>query len=159
MRYRGYQIDQNWQGNSGRRQPDTFTFVHPDYDGPEDNRYGHAPDLKQAHELIDELVREDLRDKLSDSVPPAIADFAIEVCLRFGINGSSDPMYVANIAALEFNEGNGQGVFVHGVGNKHGDPCTMLYERLMVSYSSCITDGQLFGELIQTLVKDLAGVA
>lgn len=155
LTYRGYCISQKWE--TAPPQPDQFEFVHPDYDGPPDRRCGCGVNLKDVCEKIDELVREEITKRLADDVPADIAAFAVEFCLVYEISGTSDPMYVANIAALEMNRGDGHGWFLAGTGNTSADPALTLYDRLRRSYAVCIARSgarvELLGELVGELTR------
>ncbi len=44
-------------------------------------------------------------------VPVDIRRVSERICMSYGINGTSDPMYIANIIALELGRGDGKGNF------------------------------------------------
>lgn len=52
-KYKGYNIAAT---NAGGTFLFSHEFFHDDYDGPEDNRLGHAKSLQSAKDQIDELI-------------------------------------------------------------------------------------------------------
>jgi len=50
VHYRGYKLEPC---------PIGIEFCHEDYDGSEDRRIGHEPNLEEAMEMIDELIEDD----------------------------------------------------------------------------------------------------
>lgn len=44
-------------------------------------------------------------------LPDEVRACSEEICTTYGINGISDPMYIANIVGLELGFGDGQGSF------------------------------------------------
>ena len=47
--YRGFNIDAAYIG---------WQWVHPEYDGPEDRRCGHARTIAECHQDIDDFLEE-----------------------------------------------------------------------------------------------------
>lgn len=88
--------------------------------------------------------------------PPDLRAFSTFLCRQHGIRGLCDPMYIANVTALEMGRGDGQGVFY-----AHAEPSMLdrqesfrddarrLAERLCFSYSSTILPGRNEGERVR----------
>lgn len=80
--------------------------------------------------------------EFTENVPADIKAFATWFVTYYGINGICDPMYVANITALELNRGDGKSKFGRGLGNA-GDRegrVQRLTNRLRESYGVSITE-------------------
>ena len=58
VKYRGYEITEEWVSKPERRATD-FSWVHEGFDGPGDDRYGHAASVEACKEAIDEKIAED----------------------------------------------------------------------------------------------------
>ena len=54
--YRGYTITRKWRSTGDHAQPDEFTFIHPDYDGPPNPNCGFGTTNKECRNWIDELL-------------------------------------------------------------------------------------------------------
>lgn len=62
VQYRGVTIRRKWGtgvASRERPQPDEFEFVHRDYDGPEDRRFGWERTLEACLARIDEIMPKD----------------------------------------------------------------------------------------------------
>ena len=49
-----------------------------------------------------------------ENVPEDIKRLSIRLCRSYNIGGICDPMYIANVTALELGRGDGQGMFYNG---------------------------------------------
>lgn len=72
------------------------------------------------------------------SVPPQLRHMSERMCREFNIRGICDPMYIANIAAVEFGMGDGRGTFAERPVCPESIAIEALAKRLRFSYSTCI---------------------
>lgn len=100
------------------------------------------PDAQRAARILGFPVVErpmpDVRKFLDPSVPAAIGEFAVWLCNRARIGGSSDVMYLCNIVAFESGRGDGQGNFYTVHRESTQADVDRIVSRLIFAYSSCI---------------------
>ena len=73
-------------------------------------------------------------------VPLPLRKASERMCREFNICGVCDPMYIANIAALELGIGDGRSHFTAEPGRPEPGIMDKLTERLSFSYSTCLGD-------------------
>lgn len=71
--------------------------------------------MRQLNDIINDYNTKDKKffDEAfrENQVPENIKRLSARLCRSYGINGICDPMYIANVIALELGLGDGQGNF------------------------------------------------
>ena len=80
------------------------------------------------------------------NVPTNIRNISESICREFNINGICDPMYIANVIAVELNLGDGCGNFADNKPNL--DNVDKVAERLKYSYGCNIDSLELTKSII-----------
>ena len=80
------------------------------------------------------------------NVPSNIKSISESICNEFNIKGICDPMYIANVIAVELNLGDGCGNFNSNKPNL--DNVGKLAERLKFSYGSNINNLEVLKSII-----------
>lgn len=105
------------------------------------------------------LSKEWFDDQFYVQVPSDIRYLAESICTQFNIKGLSDPMYIANIIALETNLGDGFGNFngngLHTVSSEDG---LKVSRRLVNSYTTSLSAIMTIDAAIMT-IDELVGDA
>jgi len=92
----------------------------------------------------------------SSPVPPQLRTMAERMCRAFNICGTSDPMYIANVVALELGAGDGCSHFYDKVVRAESSAIEKLAQRFSFSYSTCIAGKAL---ALRQLLADELGAA
>lgn len=72
------------------------------------------------------------------SVPADMRALSEWFCTRFDVRGVCDPMYVANVAAVELQIGNGRGEFTGEAPKGGAEALWRLARRLHYAYATCV---------------------
>ncbi|WP_371436216.1 hypothetical protein [Polaromonas sp.] len=91
-----------------------------------------------SHPEIQSAAWFDEAFKNPQPVPTWLRNFSERICREFNINGSADPMYIANVAAVELDQGDGRSRFTERWSAPSPAAVTKLVDRLMQSYSANI---------------------
>ena len=73
------------------------------------------------------------------ALTPPLRTFAEAFCMRFDVRGICDPLYCANIAAVETGLGDGRGNFFSDT-TPTEEGIAKVGDRLLFAYSTCIAN-------------------
>jgi hypothetical protein len=85
------------------------------------------------------MDNQQIKAAIDANVPPKLRAFSEWFCEYYGINGTSDPMYVCNVLAVMRGEGDGLSVF-HEQDPVEAQEPEAIHKRLLHAYSTCIAN-------------------
>lgn len=88
------------------------------------------------------------------ALTPPLRTFAEAFCMRFDVRGICDPLYCANIAAVETGLGDGRGNFFSDT-TPTEEGIAKVGDRLLFAYSTCIAEASTgtTQETISTMLR------
>ncbi|WP_282366418.1 hypothetical protein [Pseudomonas sp. PS02290] len=115
-----------------------------------------------AHTILSSFLPGFFEEAFGDSgLPSTLRNFAQAFCMRFDVRGICDPLYCANVAAVETGLGDGCSNFDPVKSPTEAD-IVKVADRLLFSYATCIAKactGTTQETIAMMLRKALAGAS